>query len=193
MRNAWLLACVGILVVATLAYQDAPRIQFGRLTIIYETLVSTQLRKDRTVTVEVVGSARRPVVVDSPDQNFRMNALRLQGVLAPGERGQMRVQQASAMERVEFFYERKEPFTKLYATANRADYDEKQQTVTLTGDVSVDSEDEFYQVRWRNNERVVVYLGEESLRVEAQGKPQDGGRRGEMVIVSKQQPPTKSP
>ncbi|GIV13308.1 MAG: hypothetical protein KatS3mg021_1590 [Fimbriimonadales bacterium] len=76
---------------------------------------------------------------------------------------------------------------RLNATANRADYDDKEQKVTLSGDVSVDSEDEFYRVRWRNNERVVVYLGEESLRVEAEGKLQGGQRRGEMTITSKQQ------
>ncbi|MER3403202.1 MAG: hypothetical protein C4336_02355 [Armatimonadota bacterium] len=190
MKRVGLFVLAGALAFAGFTQQADSRIQFGRLSIVYERLVSTQLRKDKTVTVEVVGSARRPVSVDAPDQNFRLTTLRLQGVLAPSEQGQMRVQSASAIGRVEFFYDRKEPFTKLYATANRADYDEQQQTVTLTGDVSVDSEDEFYQVRWRENERVVVYLGQESLRVEAQGKPRDDGRRGEMVVIAKRTKPS---
>lgn len=186
MKRVGLFVIISALAFAGFTQQTDSRIQFGRLSIVYERLVSTQLRKDKTVTVEVVGSARRPVSVDAPDQNFRLTTLRLQGVLAPSDQGQMEVRSASAIGHVEFFYDRKEPFTKLYATANRADYDEQQKTVTLTGDVSVDSEDEFYQVRWRENDRVVVYLGQESLRVEAEGKPRDDGRRGEMVIIAKQ-------
>lgn len=186
MRHRWLV------VLALIAFwvgfsQQERGIRFGQLNIDFEQLTSIQHRKDKTIMLEVRGSANNPVVVDSPDQNFRMRTLRLQGVLAQNEQGQMRLQSAAAIGRVEFFYERKEPFTRLNATANRADYDDKEQKVTLSGDVSVDSEDEFYRVRWRNNERVVVYLGEESLRVEAEGKLQGGQRRGEMTITSKQQ------
>ncbi|MCL6532546.1 MAG: hypothetical protein K6U12_04605 [Armatimonadetes bacterium] len=186
MRHRWLAVLVFVALSVSFSQQERG-IRFGQLNIDFEQLTSVQRRKDKTITLEVRGSVNNPVVIDAPDQNFRMRTLQLQGVLAPDEKGQMRLQSAAAIGRVEFFYERKEPFARLNATANRADYDDKEQKVTLTGDVSADSEDDFYRVRWRNNERVVVYLGEESLRVEAEGKLQGGQRRGEMIITSKQQ------
>lgn len=186
MWHRWLAVLVFVALGVGFSQQERG-IRFGQLNIDFEKLVSIQRRKDRTITLEVSGSANNPVIVDSPDQNFRMRTLLLQGVLAQDERGQMRLQSAAAIGRVEFFYERKEPFARLNATASRADYDDKEQKVTLSGDVSAESEDDSYRVRWRNNERVVVYLGEESLRVEAEGKLQGGQRRGEMIITSKQQ------
>jgi lipopolysaccharide export system protein LptA len=97
------------------------------------------------------------------------------------------VRSAEATGRVNFRYDRAKPLSRLDGTAQRVVYDGQKQTVTLEGDVSLDGEDEFYIMRWRNNERIVVYLEEESQRVEAKAKERDGQPIGEMVIEPKRQ------
>ncbi len=185
-RVACLWGVVALLVGYALAQQAQERgITFGNITLQYERLKSSQRRKDNTITVEVEGRRQNPVFVNAPDQYFTMSSLRMQAVLATNEQGQFVLQSAQSEGQVVFRYNRKEPFSRIEATANRALYDAKTQTLVVSGDVVVNAEDDFYTMEWRDNEQMTIYLGEEEQRVEATGRERDGTRRGTMTITPK--------
>ena len=187
--------CVALLIgVWLLQGQQPPQggqeIRFGRVTIRYDVLVSTRHLKGDVFEVEVRGKRGVPVRVLSPEQYFTMRCMQLKATLGPDERGRLVLRTAEASGQVEFVYDRPQPLSKLYGTARRARYDDQTRTITLEGDVSLDGEDEFYRIRWRNNERIVVYLEEDLQRVEAKSKERDGIPIGSMVIEPK---PPKQP
>ncbi|MCX7925538.1 MAG: hypothetical protein N2554_06990, partial [Fimbriimonadales bacterium] len=150
--------------------QQGGQIQFGKVKINYDRLVSTRRVKGEQVEIQVQGRRGAPVRVESPDQYFTMTCMQLQATLAPDEQNRLVVRSAEASGQVNFRYDRPKPLSRLDGTAQRVLYDGQQQTVTFVGDVALDGEDEFYLMRWRNNERIVVYLEEEQQRVEAQSK-----------------------
>jgi len=187
--------CVALLIgVWLLQGQQPPQgrqeIRFGRVTIRYDVLVSTRRFKGDTYDVEVRGKRGSPVKVESPDQYFTLTCAQLKATLGTDARGRGALRTAEAIEQVEFVYDRPQPLSKLNGTARRARYDDQKRTITLEGDVSLDGEDEFYRIRWRNNERIVVYLEEDLQRVEAKSKERDGVPIGSMVIEPK---PPKQP
>jgi len=182
--------CVAFLIsVGLLQGQQPPQggqeIRFGRVTIRYDVLVSTRRFKGDTYEVEVNGRRGSPVRVESPEQYFAMRCMQLKATLGPDEQGRLVLRTAEATGQVEFVYDRSQPLSKLNGTARRVLYDNQKRTVTLEGDVSLDGEDEFYRVRWRDNERIVVYLEEDLQRVEAKSKVRDGVPFGSMVIEPK--------
>jgi hypothetical protein len=182
--------CVALLIgVWLLQGQQPPQggqeIRFGRVTIRYDVLVSTRRLKGDVFEVEVRGKRGVPVRVLSPEQYFTMRCMQLKATLAPDERGRLVLRTAEASAQVEFVYDRLQPLSKLNGTARRALYDDQKRTITLEGDVSLDGEDEFYRIRWRDNERIVVYLEEDLQRVEAKSKERDGIPIGSMVIEPK--------
>ncbi|MFN3690470.1 MAG: hypothetical protein ACK4UU_06070, partial [Fimbriimonadales bacterium] len=141
------------------------------------------------VEVQVRGRRDAPVFLESPEQYFTLTCAQLKATLAPNEQNQLAVRSAEATGQVNFRYDRPKPLSRLNGTARRVLYDEQQQTVTFEGDVALDGEDEFYRMRWRNNERIVVSLGEETQRVEAQSQTRDGKPIGEMLIEPKERKP----
>ncbi len=172
-----------------LAQQAQERgITFGNITLQYDKLRSTQRRKDNTITVEVEGTRQNPVVVNAPDQFFTMSSLKMQAVLTTNEQGQFILQSAQSEGQVVFRYLRKEPFSRVDATANRATYNAQTETLVVSGDVVVKAEDDFYLIEWRDNEEMTLYLGEEEQRVVATGREQGGTRRGTMTITPKERP-----
>ncbi|GIV07348.1 MAG: hypothetical protein KatS3mg017_0550 [Fimbriimonadales bacterium] len=189
----WLVAVlVGCgIVLHGLPQQQGGQVQFGRVKINYTTLVSVRRLKDELITIEVRGRRDVPVRLESPDQYFTLHCASLKATLAPNERNQLVVRDAEATGGVTFRYDRAKPLSRMDGTAQRVRYDGQRQTVMMEGDVSLDGEDEFYRMRWRNNEQIVVYLEEESQRVEAKAKQRDGQPIGEMVIEPKR--PRESP
>jgi hypothetical protein len=184
----WL--CVGIVFLCWSLHaqpQQGGQIRFGKVNIKYDHIVSLNRVKDDVVDIQVRGKPGAPVRLDSPEQYFTMTCMLLRATLAPDEQNRLTVRSAEATGRVNFRYDRAKPLSRLDGTAQRVVYDGQKQTVTLEGDVSLDGEDEFYIMRWRNNERIVVYLEEESQRVEAKAKERDGQPIGEMVIEPKRQ------
>lgn len=169
--------------------QRTQEIRFGTVRITYDTLVSTRRLKGDIVEVEVRGGRGLPVQLESPDQYFTMTCAQMKATLAPNEQRQLTVQSAEASGTVNFRYNRPQPLSRLNGTARRVLYDSTKQTVTFEGDVSLDGEDEYYVMRWRENERIVVYLEEETQRVEAQSKVRDGVPIGTMTIEPKRRQP----
>ncbi len=169
--------------------QQGGQIQFGRVQINYDTLVSTRRVKGDQVEIQVQGGRGAPVRLESPEQYFTLICAQLKATLAPNAQNQLTVRSAEAIGQVNFRYDRPNPLSRLNGTARRVIYEGQQQTITFEGDVALDGEDEFYRMRWRNNERIVVYLEEETQRVEAQSRTRDGKPIGEMVIEPKQRNP----
>ncbi|MCX7925591.1 MAG: hypothetical protein N2554_07260 [Fimbriimonadales bacterium] len=169
--------------------QQGGQIQFGKVKINYADLDFIRRVKSDVAEIRVLGKRGAPVRVESPEQYFTMTCLQLQATLAPDEQNRLTVRSAEASGQVNFRYDRSQPLSRLDGTAQRVVYDGKQRTVTFEGDVSLDGEDEFYIMRWRNNERVVVYLEEELQRVEARSKEQGGKPIGEMIIEPKKRNP----
>ena len=165
--------------------QGGQEIRFGRVIIRYDTLVSTRRFKSDAYDVEVRGKRGSPVRVESPDQYFTLTCAQLKATLGTDARGRGALRTAEATGQVEFVYDRPQPLSKLNGTARRARYDDQMRTLTLEGDVLLDGEDEFYRIRWRDNERIVVYLEEDLQRVEAKSKERDGVPFGSMVIEPK--------
>ncbi len=183
MRRWWIGIGLAIgLSIVVAQTQEGGQIRFGKVRITYSNLVGSRQLKTGVHEVQVQGRRDRPVRIVSPDQFFEMTCDRLQTTLAPDEARQLVVRSAQAEGRVRFVYDRPQPYSKLNATANRAVYNGEQNTITLIGDVSMDGEDEFYRVRWRNNERVTVFLGEDIQRVEAVSKEVGGEPIGTMEI-----------
>ncbi|GIV11523.1 MAG: hypothetical protein KatS3mg020_1014 [Fimbriimonadales bacterium] len=188
----WL--CVGIMFLCWSLHAQPPQggqIRFGKVNIRYDYIVSLRRVKGEVVDIQVRGKPGVPVRLESPEQNFTMTCMQLQATLAPDEQNRLTVRDAEASGRVNFRYDRAKPLSRMDGTAQRVRYDGQRQTVTMEGDVSLDGEDEFYRMRWRNNEQIVVYLEEESQRVEAKAKERDGQPIGEMVIEPKR--PQESP
>lgn len=185
----WL--CVG-LIVACWSLQAQPqeggRIRFGKVTIRYDTVGFIRRVKTDLAEVQVQGRRDAPVRLESPEQYFTLTCLQLQATLARDDQNRLAVRSAAASGQVNFQYNRPKPLSRLNGTAQRVLYDEQQRTVTLEGNVSLDGEDEFYIVRWRNNERIVVYLEEDLQRVDAQSRQQNGEPIGEMIIEPKRPP-----
>ncbi len=161
-------------------------IQFGKVSIRYYKLDYSQF-KGEIREVETRGIRGFPVRVESPEQYFTLTCARLKATLGPDNQRRPAVRTAEAIGQVEFVYNRPQPLSKLNGTAQRVLYDDQKRTVTLEGDVSLDGEDEFYFIRWRDNERIVVYLEEELQRVEATAKMRDGAPIGVMTIEPKKQ------
>ncbi|GIV05364.1 MAG: hypothetical protein KatS3mg016_0939 [Fimbriimonadales bacterium] len=187
----WLVA---VLVGCGIALQGLPQqqggqVQFGRVKINYTTLVSVRRLKDELITIEVRGRRDVPVRLESPDQYFTLHCASLKATLAPNERNQLVVRDAEATGGVTFRYDRPKPLSRLDGAARRAVFDAQRQTMTLEGDVSLDGEDEFYRMRWRNNERITLYLEEEAQRVEAQSQEREGKPIGEMILEPKERKP----
>jgi len=187
----WLVA---VLVGCGIALQGLPQqqggqVQFGRVKINYTTLVSVRRLKDELITIEVRGRRGVPVRMESPDQYLTLNCASLKATLAPNERNQLVVRDAEAVGEVSFRYDRPKPLSRLDGIARRAVFDAQRQTLTLEGDVSLDGEDEFYRMRWRNNERITLYLEEETQRVEAQSQEREGKPIGEMILEPKERKP----
>jgi len=185
MRGLCVALLVGVWLLQGQQPQGGQEIRFGKVNIRYDVLVSARRFKGDTYEVEVRGKRGAPVRVESPDQYFTMTCMQLRATLGPDEQRRLTVRTAEATGQVEFVYNRPQPLSKLNGTAQRVRYDDQKRTVTLEGDVSLDGEDEFYLVRWRNNERIVVYLEEELQRVEAKSKERDGVPLGSMTIEPK--------
>ncbi len=186
----WLSAILVLMGVCLYAQpQQGGQIQFGKVRINYDTLVSTRRVKGDQVEIQVRGGRGVPVRVESPEQYFIMSCAQLKATLAPDEGNRLTVRSAEATGQVNFRYDRSNPLSRLNGTARRVLYDGQQQTVTFEGDVALDGEDEFYLMRWRNNERIVVFLEEDIQRVEAQSQTRDGKPVGEMVIEPKRRTP----
>jgi hypothetical protein len=185
MRGLCVAFVIGVWLLQGQPPQEGQGIRFGKVDIRYDILVSTRRFKGDTYEVEVRGRRGSPVKVESPEQYFTMRCMQLKATLGPDERGRLVLRTAEATGQVEFVYNRPQPLSKLNGTAQRVRYDDQKRTVTLEGDVSLDGEDEFYLIRWRNNERIVVYLEEELQRVEAKSKERDGVPLGSMVIEPK--------
>lgn len=184
--------CAALMLMGACLGAQSPQggqIQFGKVRINYDTLVSTRRVKGDQVEIQVRGGRGAPVRLESPEQYFTLTCVQLKATLAPNEQNQLTVRGAEAVGQVNFRYDRPKPLSRLNGTARRVLYDEQQQTVTFEGDVALDGEDEFYKMRWRNNERIVVYLGEETQRVEAQSQTRDGKPIGEMLIEPKERKP----
>jgi hypothetical protein len=181
--------CVTLLIGVGLLQGQQPQsdqvIRFGKVDIQYDTLVSTRRLKGDTFEVAVRGKRGAPVRVLSPEQYFTMRCTQLKATLGPDEQGRLVLRTAAASGQVEFVYDRPQPLSKLNGTAQRVLYDDQKRTITLEGDVSLDGEDEFYRIRWRDNARIVVYLEEDLQRVEAKSKERDGVPIGSMVIEPK--------
>ncbi|MDW8050937.1 MAG: LptA/OstA family protein [Armatimonadota bacterium] len=185
MRRLWL---VLVLTAASLypQQQGGQEIRFGAVQISYDTLVSTRRIKDEVVEVEVRGGRGIPVRLDSPEQHFSMTCAQLKATLAPNEQRQLTVRKAEATGQVNFRYNRPQPLSRLNGYAQRVVYESEKRTITFEGNVSLDGEDEFYIMRWRDNERIIVYLAEDLQRVEAISKVRDGVPVGTMTIQPKQ-------
>jgi len=191
----WIAVGLAVALGVVVAQQEGGQIRFGKVRITYSTLVGSRQLKTGVHEVQVRGKVNRPVRIASPDQYFEMTCDSLQTTLAPDEQRQLVVRTAQAQGRVNFVYDRPEPYSKLNATANRAVYDGEKNTITLIGDVVMDGEDEFYKIRWRNNEQLTVFLGEQDQRVEAVSKEVNGEPIGTMEIEPRnaQRPTTSQP
>lgn len=165
---------------------QARQIQFGRVRITgYERYTAESQPKSRTYRLELFRSRQQSVRIEAPEQYLTIEANHLQVQLGYNERNEPLLQQAVAEQGVTVRYARPKPFSTLNARARKATYDAQQSTLTLEGNVSVEAEDEFYHTVARNHERVTVYLGEETQRVEARSIERDGIPQGELVITPK--------
>lgn len=185
MRGLCVASLLGVWLLQGQPAQDGQEIRFGKVSIRYDTLVSTRRLKSDVFEVQVRGGRGIPVRVESPEQYFTMTCAQLQATMGPDNQRRLTLRTAEATGQVSFVYNRPQPLSKLNGTARRVLYDDQKRTVTLEGDVSLDGEDEFYLVRWRDNERIVVYLEEELQRVEATSKTRDGKPIGTMTIEPK--------
>jgi len=167
--------------------QTSPRqIQFGKVRITgYARYTAESQPKNRTYRLELFRSQRQPVRIEAPDQYLTIEANHLQAQLGYNERNEPLLQQAVADQGVTVRYARPKPFSTLNARAQRATYNAQQSTLILEGNVFVEAEDEFYHTVARNHERVTVYLGEESQRIEARSSERDGMPQGELIITPK--------
>ncbi|MEN3002230.1 MAG: hypothetical protein ABDI19_10385 [Armatimonadota bacterium] len=168
--------------------QKQPReIKFGTIRITgYERYTAESQPKTRTYRLELIRSRQKPVRIEAPDQYLVIEANRVQAQLGYNEREEPVLQQAVADQGVTVRYARPKPFTMLNARAQTAIYDAEQTTLTLEGNVFVEAEDDFFHTVARNHQRVIVYLGEETQRIEAFSAEREGIPQGELVITPKE-------
>ncbi|GBC92747.1 Lipopolysaccharide export system protein LptA [bacterium HR15] len=169
--------------------ERARQIQFGKVRITgYERYTAESQPKTRTYQLKLFRSRQLPVRIEAPDQHLVIEANILQAQLGYNERNEALLQQAVADQGVTVRYARPKPFGTLNARARKATYDAEQSTLTLEGNVFLEAEDDSYHTLARNHERVIVYLGEETQRVEAFSSERNGMPIGELVITPKQKP-----
>ncbi|MCS7208847.1 MAG: LptA/OstA family protein [Fimbriimonadales bacterium] len=187
----WL--CVGWLLISwslQVQSQGGQGIRFGEVRITgYDAIKGVRRYKDDRYEVELLSKPGRLTRLEAPEQYLTLTCQNLKATLGPDPQKRPAVLSAEATGQVTFRYDRPRPLSRLNGTARRVLYDGQKQTVTLEGDVSLDGEDESYIVRFRENERIVVYLEEDLQRVEAKSKERDGIPIGEMTIRLKQQQP----
>ncbi|MCS6919445.1 MAG: hypothetical protein NZM28_06710, partial [Fimbriimonadales bacterium] len=99
------------------------QIQFGKVRINYETLVSTRRVKGDQVEILVRGGRGAPVQLESPEQYFTLICAQLKATLAPNAQNQLTVRSAEATGQVNFRYDRPNPLSRLNGTARRVTYD----------------------------------------------------------------------
>ncbi|MCS6923464.1 MAG: LptA/OstA family protein [Fimbriimonadales bacterium] len=170
--------------------QQRQEIRFGKVSITgYDEVKGARRFRDDRFEVELQSKPGRRTRLESPDQYLVLTCQSLKAVLGTDEQKRLVVLSAEATGQVNFRYDRPQPLSRLNGTAQRATYDGQQRIVILEGDVSMDGEDEFYIMRWRDNERIVVYLEEELQRVEAKSKERNGVPIGTMTIEPKERKP----
>jgi len=192
MMQRWMIGTIGLTLLAWLLSAQTPtptqprQIQFGRVRITgYERYTAESQPKSRTYRLELFRSRQQPVRIEAPDQYLVIEANHLQAQFGYNERNEPLLQQAIADQSVTVRYARPKPFSTLNARARKATYNAEQSTLVLEGNVFVEAEDEFYHTLARNHERVTVYLGEETQRIEARSIERDGIPQGELVITPK--------
>jgi hypothetical protein len=167
-----------------------PAIQFGKTRITgHVRYLAESQPKTRTYRLKLFRGKQQPVRIEAPDQYLVIEANYLQAQFGYNEQNEPILQQAIADQGVSVRYARPKPFSRLDARARKATYNAEQSMLTLEGDVYLEAEDEFYKTVARNHERVVVYLEEESQRLEAYAIERDGIPRGEIIITPKEQRP----
>ncbi len=189
MAGKWLVAggLILVLLQAQAPQQNPRAVQFGRVRISnYERYTGERNLKARTFRLQLFRSPQRPVRIEAPDQYLVIEANQLQAQLGYSERNEPELQQAVAEQGVVVRYARPQPFSRLNARARKATYNAKQSTLTLEGDVYLEAEDDAYYTVARNHDRLIVYLGEETQRVEAFASQRDGEPQGELIITPKQ-------
>ena len=168
--------------------ESKPTIQFGKTRISgHERYTAAIQSKTRTYRLELFRSKQMPVRIEAPDQYLVIEANHLQAQFGYSDQNEPILQQVIADQGVTVRYNRPKPFSRLNARARQATYDAEQSLLTLEGDVYLEAEDEFYKTVARNHNRVVVYLEQETQRIEAFASERDGMPQGEIIITPKQQ------
>jgi lipopolysaccharide export system protein LptA len=168
--------------------ESKPTIQFGKTRISgHERYTANVQSKTRTYRLELFRSKQTPVRIEAPDQYLVIEANHLQAQFGYSDQNEPILQQVIADQGVTVRYARPKPFSKLDARARQATYNAEQSMLTLEGDVYLEAEDAFYKTVARNHSRVVVYLEEETQRVEAFASERDGMPQGEIIITPKEQ------
>lgn len=158
--------------------QPAPRdIRFGTSRISgYKTYETTL--KGKEITAILQGPE---VKLESPDQGIELNAPRLEVALEQDKNNQFILKTARATGGVRAHYVNREEKREIKGRAQRADYVEANKTLTLTGQVFIESEDENYIITQRNAEKATLLLNRDQQEVKLEGDPS----KNETIITPK--------